>query len=567
MGIMASPQKHPKTGVYYFRMAVPKSLTSIIGKSEFKTSLRTKDLKEAKLRFGSYLEGAHKQIELAKLKLSGEADVEINQRDCAIIAERWYEYVKAAVESSGDYQSVLQHIQTAEGHVHEFGLSDTLSISGSEINSATKEQLQELANDLKEEITEQLDREHLVVSPESDSFRRLAVAFYDYIHRIESLCRARHKRDFGYEPITNPIADKQLSVAPVASQTSQQCSRVENSISSLFERYRTSAEVNEKDAKTLNETALQVTRLVEVIGDIDVSEVKRSHFVSYRDTALQLPKSKANSVRKKPLSEQIQMAKDQGLPTLSATSVRKSVRLLSVVFSYAVELDLIGVNPVFGVKVNTAKKLTEVEEDKGYTPEDLSRLFQTPLFKDKETPKPYGMACYWVPLLCRYTGARLNEMAQLRNTDIAVSDKGIHYINVRRGKDQSVKNNTSLRHIPIHFHLIELGFLEYVETMNDLLFPELKANKYGSKSDVISKWWSQQVKKAGVVTSQPSHSFRHSLKTAMRSVGVPDSVSDSVTGHAAKNVGDSYGTTDLQTKKDVMDQLPRLELTRLTGTS
>jgi|GEM_PF-3065509 len=32
MGIMTSPQRHAKSGVYYFRMAVPKKLVPIIGK-------------------------------------------------------------------------------------------------------------------------------------------------------------------------------------------------------------------------------------------------------------------------------------------------------------------------------------------------------------------------------------------------------------------------------------------------------------------------------------------------------------------------------------------------------
>ncbi|MFL0867587.1 DUF6538 domain-containing protein [Vibrio parahaemolyticus] len=44
MSIMTSPYKHPQTGVYYFRMAVPKALVPLIGKTVFKTSLRTKNL-------------------------------------------------------------------------------------------------------------------------------------------------------------------------------------------------------------------------------------------------------------------------------------------------------------------------------------------------------------------------------------------------------------------------------------------------------------------------------------------------------------------------------------------
>lgn len=45
---MARPQKHPKTGVYWFRKAVPKDLREIIGKTEVVQSLRTKDVAEAR---------------------------------------------------------------------------------------------------------------------------------------------------------------------------------------------------------------------------------------------------------------------------------------------------------------------------------------------------------------------------------------------------------------------------------------------------------------------------------------------------------------------------------------
>jgi hypothetical protein len=45
---MARPQKHPKTGIYWFRKVVPAKLRSLVGKREVKQSLRTRDPAEAK---------------------------------------------------------------------------------------------------------------------------------------------------------------------------------------------------------------------------------------------------------------------------------------------------------------------------------------------------------------------------------------------------------------------------------------------------------------------------------------------------------------------------------------
>ncbi len=50
MAAMTYLLRHPKTGVYYFRRAVPDDLRSIIGKTAIKKSLATKDMAEAKRR-------------------------------------------------------------------------------------------------------------------------------------------------------------------------------------------------------------------------------------------------------------------------------------------------------------------------------------------------------------------------------------------------------------------------------------------------------------------------------------------------------------------------------------
>ncbi|RZR06480.1 site-specific integrase [Vibrio vulnificus] len=562
--IMASPYKHPQTGVYYFRMAVPKKLVPIIGKTVFKKSLQTKNLSEAKPRFTECLYDAQKQIAVAQLKLSNSSNVVLNVRDCAIIAERWYEHVKNEVDTFGNYDLFLKRDVDAEGSVHEFGLSDTLSLYGSEVDTATPEQLQELADELKEFIVAQLDREGLVVSSHSESFRQLAVAFYHYIHRIEALCRARYNRDYGYEAISNPIADKPLSVNPSANKRQPKRQKASQySISNVFKRYHHSEILKDKDAKALYEAGLQIERLIEVIGDLDVTEVTRAHIVEFRDTLLQLPKSKIASIRNRPLLEQIELVKIQGLETLSATTVKNCLRKTSVVFSYAIELGIIDSNPHVGVRVATAEKKTEASEGKGYTDSEILRLFQADVFNDANARKPYGMACYWVPLLCRYTGARLEEMSQLHKSDVSQSDSGIHYLNIRRGEGQSVKNNSSLRHVPIPAHLIELGFLDYVAESVGFLFPELKENKYGKKSAALSKWWGQTVRSLGIHTTQPAHAFRHTFKTALRRLGIADTVSDAITGHTPAGVGGSYGTVELETKKEVIDRLPRLALSRL----
>lgn len=242
------------------------------------------------------------------------------------------------------------------------------------------------------------------------------------------------------------------------------------------------------------------------------------------------------------------------------------MRGVSRVFSHAVELGLIDVNPLQNVKNPAPPKMTEVEEDRGYIEAEIERLFNSELFNNVDAERPYGVSCYWIPLLCRYTGARINEITQLYKYDIdkkVISGTDVYYINIRRGKGQTVKNNASLRHIPIPEHIIELGFLDYVEASGDVLFPNIPGSKKNRPSSTMGTWWGDRVREAGIVIKQPSHGFRHTFKTALRSAEVEDSVSDAITGHAPKTQGGKYGTVELIIKKKAIDCLPRLPITRL----
>lgn len=49
---MPQPFKHPKSNVFYYRKVIPQALRATLGgRTEFRISLRTKDLREAKRRY------------------------------------------------------------------------------------------------------------------------------------------------------------------------------------------------------------------------------------------------------------------------------------------------------------------------------------------------------------------------------------------------------------------------------------------------------------------------------------------------------------------------------------
>ncbi|WP_137167559.1 site-specific integrase [Salinimonas lutimaris] len=577
MSRMASPVKDKNSGVYYFRMAVPKELIPVVKKREIKTSLRTKNLSEAKRAFTAHLTKTQDEFELARLKVSGAADHSLTVRDCIVIAERWYKRVKVHMESTGDFSLMVKRdVERKENgdvsHAYMY-FTDTLHLAGSELATASEEDFKQLAEAFRCEIDSQLEIEGIRLSHDNPAYIELGKSFHTYAHHLESVCTARLNNDWNHEPVSMGIYAQPLSDAPeppaakprpvVSTRKPVSENSLQEVLNAYIEVQRSLPNVTGTRLKTLDETKAKVSVFIEIIGNIDISQVQRSDIVHFRDTLYKIPKGKSASLRSKSVDERIALAKEQQLETLSGNTVKVYLRHLSTVFSYAVERDLVSLNPVNKVQVKKEVNKSKTRDDRGYTEQEISIVFNDEVFTDSNAKKPYGQGCYWVPLLCRYTGARVNEIAQLRSEDVCVSDSGIHYLYIREGKNQSVKSESSVREIPLPAHILELGFLDYVSHQQEWLFPELPTNKYGNRGLKVGEWWGKAVRSKGVDIAQPSHAFRHSFKTAMRRLQVADSTSDAITGHAAQTEGGRYGSVPLESKKAAIDLLPRLNIERL----
>jgi integrase len=158
--------------------------------------------------------------------------------------------------------------------------------------------------------------------------------------------------------------------------------------------------------------------------------------------------------------------------------------------------------------------------------------------------------------LALFTGARLEELAQLRVGDIVEVplDGGEHpeerrawAIDINAGPDgkNRLKNKRAIRQIPIHPSLLELGLLSYVRTIDDplsFLFPKLTPNgdeRYGAK---WGEWFSSYRKSLGLSgRDKVFHSFRHTFKDVCGASKIPDKIQRQLMGHAPIDVADSYG--------------------------
>jgi integrase len=231
-------------------------------------------------------------------------------------------------------------------------------------------------------------------------------------------------------------------------------------------------------------------------------------------------------------------AKDSGLPRQSAESIRKKIRLLSTVFADANErYGGVGITfPTGGLP----KRAQANEQRDPFTEVELSELLASNI--------PGHLN--WLTWLGLYTGARLNELAQLTTKHIQ-KHGDIHYI--RFDADLRLKSGSCIRSVPIHKKLIELGFLDYVSKQSGLLFPGITKHSSGRFSDAPSKAFGRHLRAIGLKRRKLSfHSLRHTFASRFK-VAAPREVEtrERLLGHAVTGVAGRYGGDYLSEASDM----------------
>jgi integrase len=135
------------------------------------------------------------------------------------------------------------------------------------------------------------------------------------------------------------------------------------------------------------------------------------------------------------------------------------------------------------------------------------------------------------------------------------------------GEGQSIKTGNT-RQFPIHSHLLELGFLDFVHSKTYQLFTE-KSEVNGSYSYNYRRWWGNYIREHGLKREgiKPTHSFRHTLVTLCRDLGVREEIQDSILGHndnspTREKASHGYGEKTVEAQRNVIEQIPRLDLVR-----
>lgn len=118
------------------------------------------------------------------------------------------------------------------------------------------------------------------------------------------------------------------------------------------------------------------------------------------------------------------------------------------------------------------------------------------------------------------------------------------------------------RSFPIHAHLVEQGFLEFVSTSAEshlILRPGNDGDVIGPLQGVKNRLGELARKAIGDAKVAPNHGWRHRFKTIGREVGIEQRVLDAIQGHSARTQGESYGDVTMATMVAAMAKVPRYE--------
>lgn len=240
----------------------------------------------------------------------------------------------------------------------------------------------------------------------------------------------------------------------------------------------------------------------------------------------------------------------------SPANIKMKLSRLRTLLQWAADNGHARCNPADGVTIKDVEAAKN--KRRSFDLASLNAIFGSPVYSSGERPtQGRGEAAYWLPLLALFTGARLEELGQLRPEDVVRltfpdadgQDQFAWFLRItEEGEGLRLKNAASERLVPVHPELERLGFVLHALAMKAeghvRIFHELRPGAYGRLTAKWGEWFSRYRRDVCGVTDRRLvfHSFRHTFKDCARHAGIPEGVQRQIMGHSGEDVADDYGT-------------------------
>lgn len=217
---------------------------------------------------------------------------------------------------------------------------------------------------------------------------------------------------------------------------------------------------------------------------------------------------------------------------LGANRINKRLGQVNDLFNWAIahgHYTTHPTSPVEGLYISSKSKLAaQTESYEPFSNDELKAIFASTYPKEMGKPDHY-----WIPIVSLLSGARREEIASLRASNVKTID-GVACFQIEGGKTADAR-----RVIPVHSQLLDLGFMDYAKHVQGMgveyLFPHLNDGANGRGKNA-GRQFALMLDKRGIKDDRKVfHSFRHTVITRLHATGANVAHVMQITGHRGEN--------------------------------
>lgn len=226
-------------------------------------------------------------------------------------------------------------------------------------------------------------------------------------------------------------------------------------LSELFEAFIAKAQRDSRE-KTRLSMRQSFNVFLELVDDMLVSELSKDIACDFGDRLAEYPVSRAKGRWAKMTLDELHSA---GRPCISSTTFNNHLRRLSTFGRWLSKIGKLPNDPFDAI--TKAKKSDGPRKIRSWSDDELRLWFRSEEYLQHSNSAKTAWK-FWLPLIALYSGARLEELAALAPTDFGTFN-GVLAYRIHAEDGRFVKNENAWRHVPIHSHLVQLGFMRYVK--------------------------------------------------------------------------------------------------------